>query len=90
MVKAIATPAAVLLLGAVNPSTGVRISHDVHLDARLFERQLVRPRVELYAEHRKYSSRFSEEVIGGAADEMTIEPPPPFVWRMLGWLLAGA
>ena len=66
--RALATPAAVLLLGGVT-TDAVRVTHDVNFDAALFRSTVVaRPRIDLYAEHRKFGYHLrggDSEVIGG-------------------------
>ena len=89
--KFLATPAAVLLLGAARDGgTGVgavRVTHDVHLDASLFRSTVARPRIDLYSEHRKYQV---SEVIGGEREVPLVPENVPLAWKMLGWILGGA
>ncbi len=89
--KWLATPAAVLLLGAARDGgTGVgavRVTHDVHLDASLFRSTVARPRIDLYSEHRKYQV---SEVIGDEREVPLVPESVPLAGQMLGWILGGA
>ena len=86
-----ATPAAVLLLGGAVNTDGVgavRVTHDVHLDASLFRSAIgTRPRIDLYAEHRKFQT---SEVIGGEREVPLVPENVPLAWKMIGWILGGA
>ena len=84
--KALATPAAVLLLGGVT-TDAVRVTHDVNFDANLFRSTVARPRIDLYAEHRKFQV---SEVIGGEREVPLVPENVPLAWKMIGWILGGA
>ena len=91
--RALATPAAVLLLGRVT-TDAVRVTHDVNFDASLFRSTVVaRPRIDLYAEHRKFGYHLrggDSEVIGGEREVPLVPENVPLAWKMIGWILGGA
>lgn len=93
LMRALATPAAVLLLGGVT-TDAVRVTHDVNFDASLFRSTVVaRPRIDLYAEHRKFGYHLrggDSEVIGGEREVPLVPENVPLAWKMIGWILGGA
>ena len=71
-----------------------RVTHDVNFDASLFRSTVVaRPRIDLYAEHRKFGYHLrggDSEVIGGEREVPLVPENVPLAWKMIGWILGGA